>query len=74
MRLSAERKDRAYNKDFFKYKVLLDGVEQTYWLTADEEKGEIRAWIPTPTGRVATDFYGVPQVITKIGKVEIVRR
>lgn len=71
MRLSADKADPGF--DLLKSmhaKVFLDGIEQKYCITADEELGEIICADVGPDGRVRPDGVNIARV-TRRGIVRI---
>ncbi|RVQ20089.1 hypothetical protein [Sinorhizobium meliloti] len=78
MRLSSDKDDPGYRdwcivrSDMKTIKVFLDGVEQNRCEMADDEAGEIRRFVTTPQGNLATDMIR-GEFLTEVvkGKVEI---
>jgi len=72
MRLSARRTDPDYNYALVKRAiVLLDGVEQRFVISADEEKGEIEIWARDDHGRPVWGPNREKRTEVRTGRVEL---
>lgn len=55
MRISVDSNDPGFIRGHRRYKVYLNGEEQRYCITADEEKGEVIVHIKGPDGNFLID-------------------
>lgn len=70
MRLSVDKEDPGYTGPIRGLKVFLDGVEQKWVITADEEEGKVLTLVRLPDGNFARDGDELRQE-WKSGKVEL---
>ena len=71
MRVSTRSSDPGYTADYFRYKVLLDGILLSNYIFADEEAGEALIFLSDAAGDVILDGNKTPIEQLRRGLVRI---